>query len=269
MKKKWIYAEKYVFIFLEDEYAKLCNFEKKGGSNSTVSDILVSPKHSEKFYIDVKLEESQVGQYAISFDDVTGKCEFSKKNRSENTPSRQEVINYINRNTTRFQFAGTKGAKIDIDEKILAKCIIDQLKQKNVKYIAVYVNNTINPIIFPIEKISYYFAINGMVREKGSGSSNVPKKYRENVAEYIAKTYPGATITYDEKVMYANIPITLKEDRFQVGKNIYYFSEMDKNNQYKVRKLSNTNNLNVIFDLKFKYEQDPKDLKQFEDEISA
>ena len=64
-----------------------------------------------------------------------------------------------------------------------------------------------------------------------------------------------------------NIDVSIHKYRVIIGEYKYYLSKQS-NNIYEVRCLSNTYNMNVIFSVQLKKEQDSSDLVMFESDLN-
>ena len=105
--------------------------------------------------------------------------------------------------------------------------------------------------ILPIDHFLEYFDVTAKYRIKRSGSSNVGKSKLESVKNYINShdyIITNSRIAGDKLFMAS--PQQLHEQRFLLRGIEYMFSLRE--NEYELRKLSNTYNANVIFSIKYK-----------------
>ena len=82
--------------------AKNAKFERKGGMDSTTSDIAVIKNNKVDFYIEAKDSPAQSGQFVLLPDESTKTFVFSPKNHSEPNELTNIMIEYMNQNFERF-----------------------------------------------------------------------------------------------------------------------------------------------------------------------
>jgi hypothetical protein len=90
-------------------------------------------------------------------------------------------------------------------------------------------------------------------RVKRSGSSHPNPKSVDNIKEHLMSFYniSGDDIEFTKDGhLFVSSASNLNNVRFQLGDYEYMFSERDNN--YEIRRLSNTYNANVIFSIKLK-----------------
>ena len=242
-----------------------CYFERQGGMDSTISDIAVKKNDTILFYIEAKNSSAQSGQFVLLPDNDEKKFIFSPRNHSKPNDMTNIMIEYMNRDFELFNTAGTSGKKLDIDSEIFAEWIIGHYNERNVKYFISYNNGY---VILPINKFSTYFDITAKYRIKKSGSKDPAIKDLPIIKSRIKELYPAATISRIEgDKMYIHMSSPFARDRFQLGEYTYFFSPQEDAGYYRIKRLSNTYHMNVIFSIHLKKRQDPIDLVQFESEI--
>lgn len=120
-------------------------------------------------------------------------------------------------------------------------------------------------MIFPIDQFPKYFDVTAKYREKKSGSSSLNSSNKSDF-EYamgIARidfSFSGLDIISDRNL-----------DGVKVNGKKYDYLLRENGSTYKVRKLSNTRNANVIFSIElmdYDVEEQKKDVIQFENTIS-
>lgn len=238
-------------------------FHLEGGMDSTKSDIAVIKNNHINFYIEAKDTAAQSGQFVLLPNEETETFVFSPKNHSEPNEMTEIMIQYMNNDFHRFNNAGTAGESLDIDSSVFSDWIIDHYIDRNVKYVISYKNDF---VILPIRKFSSYFEVLAKYRIKKSGSGYPAKKDFINVENEIMTLYPSATVEIHNSKLFVTLDEPLYQDRFEIGKYTYYFSRIDANT-YKITRLSNTYNMNVIFSIRLKREQDIQDLLEFESDL--
>lgn len=239
--------------YLNEKYGNY--FTHLGFSDSTVSDIKY--ENGEKiFYIEAKMPSAQSGQFVLLPDYENKTFLFSPRNKTELNENTDFIINYMNQKFDIYSNYGTSGEKIDISQDVFGDWIINYYKQKGVEF---FITKEKNFIIFPIEKYKDYFFISANYRIKKSGSADVPLNRQQDVIKQLNLM----NIQYELKngfKLFSNQD--LDGLKFSIGDSDYMIRKI-KNNLYRIRKLSNTRNPNVIFSIKLIKEQDKEDLNNF------
>lgn len=248
------------YEYLKNLYTtKETTFCHEGGMDSTKSDISVVKNGLLAFYIEVKDKSAQSGQFVLLPNKEKNQFVFSPRNTSQIDESVNIIINYMNNDFQRFNNAETAGQKLDIDKDVFITWVIQHYKDKNVKYLISFGKDY---VILPIDKFGEYFDISANYRIKKSGSVEPAKKSFALIKQVIKEHYPSATFYENGKKLFINLSEKIINDRFIIGDNTYYFSKKETNN-YEIKKLSNTYNMNVIFSIKLIKEQDINDLEKF------
>lgn len=233
--------------FLIEQFGEYAKFTHQGRSDSTVPDIKVETKKNKQFYIEAKHSPAQCGQFVLLPNVETRQFEYSRLNSTEINEFSQVIIDHMNNNFEEFKEAGTAGKNIDFDncQNVFNSWIIKTYKDKGVKF---FITN--NNVILPIEDFSEYFNVSAKYRIKRSGSSSVGSGNIDKVIEYLKSTFSNIELktTYDKVFIYTND--NLHNQRFIIGKNEFMISKRENN--FEVRKLSNTFNANVIFSIELK-----------------
>ena len=256
MDKSWEINEKECFLYLTNNYGD--KFTLEGLYNSNISDIKMK---NNNFYIEVKSIKSQCGQFVVL--EENNEFIYSNKNKTSINKYSDCIITYMNNNFHLFTNVTSKPIDIILDTNIFYSWVKNFYRLKNVKYFITKVNSN-NYIIIPLDNIDNYFNISACYRVKKSGSSNITK----NNFDEIKSLLNNIDFTFVEKkgkifikTKY-NINEKLKGDIYT-----YQFKLVEKD-LYKIRRLSNTNNPNVIFSIELiKKEQDENDLKLFLEDI--
>ena len=257
--------EKRCYEYLKRMYNNVpSQFECKGGMDSTTSDIAVLKGNHVDFYIEAKSPSAQSGQFVLLPNETTKTFVFSPRNKSEQNEMTNIIIDYMNQDFDRFNNAGTAGERLDIDTNVFSGWIVEHYKDKNVKY---FISHDNDYIIFPIRRFADYFKIIANFRIKKSGSSDPAVKNINDIKAKIKELYPSATFSLEDSKLFVTIDTPLKTDRFQLGNYTYYFSVQSTNRQYRIKKLSNTYNMNVIFQIQLIKGQDDDDLLEFESDL--
>ena len=252
--------------YLNDRYTYGGRVKFAGGdtSDSTKSDIAVIVSDRVVFFIEAKDTAAQSGQFVLLPNEKNKSFIFSPRNQSEPNEMTDVIIEYMNHNFDRYNEAGTRGEKIEIDNNaIFYNWIISHYTKKGAKFFITKKNSF---IIAPICKFPYYFDVFATYRIKKSGSGKPAKKDIDNVEQMIRNVYANAEFNIDGKKLYTKITNPLSIRDFKLGDYTYRLSDKNSNG-YEVRKLSNTYHMNVIFSINVKQEQAAEDLLLFEKEL--
>lgn len=243
---------------------KPVEFDLKGGMDSSISDIAVIKNNLIDFYIEAKDTSAQAGQFVLIPDERTKTFVFSPRNRSKPNSMTNIMIEYMNQNFDLFNNAGTAGKHLDIDANVFTSWIMGHYNDRNVKYFISYKNEF---VILPIRKFPTYFDVIANYRIKKSGSGDPAKRDFGIIKSTILSMYPSASFNEKDKKLYAAISEHLSLEKFKLGEYTYYFAKQDQDGIYRIRRLSNTYNMNVIFSIQLKSGQDLDDLKAFESDL--
>lgn len=233
--------------FLNEQFGEYASFIRQGGSDSTVLDIKVETKKNKQFYIEAKHSPAQCGQFVLLPNIEACKFEYSRLNSTEVNEFSEKIINYMNDNFEEFKEAGTSGKNIDFEdcERVFSNWIVKTYKEKGVKF---FITN--NDIILSIEDFSEYFKVSAKYRIKRSGSSSVGRGNIDKVTEYLESTFSNIEISTTSDKVFVVSNEDLHNKRFVIGKNEFMISKREDN--FEIRKLSNTFNANVIFSIELK-----------------
>lgn len=234
--------------YLNNTFGTKAAFIHQGSSNSTVPDILVKTKNNATFYIEAKHCPAQCGQFVLLPNISTRTFEYSPKNVNKLNIYAEAIMEHMNKEFDEFREAGTSGKEIILPNgtDIFTNWIIQSYKEKNVHFII-----TNNYTILPLEDFSKYFHVTAKYRIKRSGSGNVGKsrmhlvKQKINTLDYTIES----TKVNGEKLFVTSLE-NIHNQRFILQSYEYMFSSRD--NEYEVRRLSNTYNANVIFSINLK-----------------
>lgn len=231
--------------YLNNLFGQYATFTHHGGSDSTISDIYVETKSGKTFYIDAKHCPAQCGQFVLLPNIQTQKFEYSKQNINPLNPYAEQIITHMNNNFEVFKEAGTAGKTIEIDSNIFVNWIKSAYKHKKT-----YLFITNNFALIPINAFEKYFYVTAKYRIKRSGSSSVGKTHISEVKAYIDNNYKIKDFLINGSKLFVSSKQNLHNSRFILNGYEYMFSLRD--NEYEIRKLSNTYNANVIFSIDIK-----------------
>ncbi len=256
--ERWQKFELECTEYLNETYGKY--FTHLGFSDSSVSDIKYE-KDGNIFFIEAKMPNAQSGQFVLLPDLKHKKFVFSNRNKSEKDENVKLIIEYINKNFFRYVNAGTKGIEINLPQKVFSDWIINTYKNKSVEFI---ITKGKEYIIFPIEKYGEYFKIYCKFRAKKSGSRSVPKRLQKEVV-LMLKNMNFEFRVLDSFLIESHIDLDNK--RFSIDDSDFLIRRYGADNIYRIRRLSNTVNSNVIFSIELVKEQDYNDLEIFRENI--
>lgn len=243
----WEKFEEDCILLLIEQFGEYAKFTHQGKSDSTIPDIKVETKKNKKFYIEAKHSPAQCGQFVLLPNVETKKFEYSRLNSTDINEFSQIIINHMNDDFEEFKEAGTAGKAIEFENcrDIFNQWIIKTYKDKGVKF---FITN--NYVMLPIEKFADYFNVSAKYRIKRSGSSSVGSGNINKVIQYLTTKYPDIKLKSVKDKVFIYAEYNLHNERFTIGKNEYMISKRDDN--YEIRKLSNTFNANVIFSIELK-----------------
>lgn len=248
--------------YLNNKYGVYAKFVSFGGANSNVPDITAKTNSGRFFGLEAKYCPAQSGQFVLLPDIATRKFVYSSLNATSPNMSACIILHHMNNLFDEYLEAGTKGKEIVFDNctKVFYTWIIDYYKNKNVKY---FITN--NYIILPIEQFPNYFNVTAKYRVKRSGSNSVGKSNLSNVINYIESSFQIHGYKCIGPKLFIKAPFGLHNTKFTLDDIKYMFSQ--RGNDYEIRKLSNTDNANVIFSIQLKSNQLKEDLIVFENDL--
>lgn len=237
--------------YLNNTFGNYARFFHQGGADSTVPDILVRTNSGKSFYIEAKHSPAQCGQFVLLPDLNSRTFLYSHQNTTPINSYAEMIINYMNQDFDAFREAGTAGKDIEMpnDSNIFANWIIQSYQDKGVVF---FITN--EHTLLPIEQLNHYFEVSAKYRIKRSGSANVGKSRIAPVIDYITShDYLITDSRMKGSKLLVSSPHDLDDHRFTLRGIEYMFSL--RGNEYELRKLSHTNNANVIFSIRQKSSQ--------------
>ncbi|MBP3953567.1 hypothetical protein [Bacillus suaedae] len=252
----WEKFELETIPFLEKIYHDLpVAFKREGGQNSTKSDICVLHDMNELFSLEAKLTPSQSGQFVLL--EEQQKYIFSAENKFQNNKMTQLIIDELNAFKTKYTPKGQKAVIVDIDTYVLANWIKDHYKNKGSRFIITSTKINDYKAIIPINEVERFFEMTAVIRRKKSGTSDVARykvsscisELRQHLTAFgleIIETKQDGKKT----LVLLNKDIILEKNERYFGDE-YFLSPNVKGNGYFIKSRAKTNNLNVIFQLKY------------------
>lgn len=256
--------------YLRNKYPKHI-FSLKGGRNNTSSDILVD----DEFFIECKMMENgnkrngaQSTGFGIRLSD--DKSKFLCSSTVENNEYADEIIKYINKNFSKFKNltnsnSGTE--EILLDQSVFAKYIHNYYVDKNVMFFMTSYYRDL--IIFKntVSNLIKYFNIVASVRFLKNGTKDLPKNARDIAADVLKKKFNAKAINFTDKMMTVKISSPIINPYIELDdKTTVYLSKIeDTKNEYRIMKVLTIGSPRVSFNILTIRDQDPKDIKIFED----
>lgn len=267
--ENWEICEKECFEYLKKKFSSsIFSFEQIGGSNSSKSDILLNKNGIALFYIESKMKKAQCGQFVALADEKDNIFVYSRANKYDENLQSSIILDKMSKDFEKYNNPGTAGKDIQIDKSYFYDWIYHYYKDnKNVKYFILEKsvgNNNLNDdnfVIIPIEHFNQYFNVNATYRIKKSGSQNPCEKDFDNIKKALkSQGFNVINIFKKEKYTFVEFKAASMNYKIPTENHTYQFKWVE-NNLFKVTRLSNTNNANVIFDIELIKEQDSLDLK--------
>jgi hypothetical protein len=255
----WKIFEKNSRLYLKKIFEEIpsISFKSKGGANSLISDIEIMKNGESLFFIDCKLKVSQAAQFVVLNDITKRKFHDSPLNKGESI-RRHPIIEHMNKNYASYSSPGQK--KLLCEKNMMIDCIKKHFISKNIRFIISSLHHS-NFKEFPIritdiENLRRDFMVEGVYRNKKSGSSSLPKSERTIFKNIAKKNFKKYSIEIENERTF----ILFNQDapnNLYIKNTSYYLSRKEKL-RFEIRKLSKTNNSNVIFSMRL-IELDSKD----------
>ena len=272
--EKWQQSELECVQYLKKTYGTTgIEFDHKGGSDSSQSDIQVLKNKKPLFYIEAKSAGAQCGQFVVL--DEQGKFVYSPKNKIR-PPSEysNKFINIMQASYAKYKACGTSGTPFSSEFQTLEyEWVKDFYSRKKTEFIIAEKilghTDDDNFLIFPLSKFENYFNISATYRVKTSGSNNPNSKDEKEILSTLTDNKFTVTKHGFEGGHYYIYTTGLQNKKQYRGTNYRWQFNLDSAGKYQVRKLSNTNNANVIFAISLKegVVQDPSDLRAFKNKL--
>ena len=274
--ENWQICEKECLEFLKKNYAdEKFKFEAEGGSDSTKSDILLLKNGIAVFYIESKMKQAQCGQSVVFPNDETRTFIYSPRNKYPLNHQTQVILDKMAEDYDRYKNPTSAGIPLDMDKSYFYDWIVAFYKSKEVKYFIVEKNTGANNLsydnflIFPLTHIHKYCDSGAIYRRKTSGSANPTEQNYKEIEEAMEfEGFKKKDIWKDGKYVYVKMdaaPMTYK----LLGEEHTYQFKYEANDIFKVTRLSNTSNPDIVFHISlFKDQlQNPLDLDKFNAEF--
>lgn len=210
-----------------------------GGSDSTIPDIRIDTG-KESFYVDSKMDVAQAGQFALQYKD--GKFSYSSRNKAGVTKANSSIVDTINE----MGIDPDKQTELEFDSsnEVFVQHLCNLWREAGVRALIT------DKVITPIERINENYVVTGSVRPKYSGSSNFGKSSPDEFVSFLSKEL-GSDIEakQDGSDLYVYGQGMEDNQRLEFGGRRYKLAK--KGDGFRVRKLSDTRSMTVIFKLEF------------------
>jgi len=224
-----------------------------GGSDSTSPDIGVMSKNEfgfnkNLFSIESKFSPSQCGQIVVIL--KNGKYVFSDLSKDKDNPYTEKIVDKLNLNLKRYGDPGSTAIEIDNDAELFRNWVCRHYENMGVRFILTskYYENLEKKFvkIVPLKEMGANFEITAVLRRKKSGSQKIPPREIPYAKKLLEKIFPqGFSIDFEGRVI-INPPFFV--NKVYLGDEKRYY--LPKNGAI-IRKLSTTNNPNVVFSTRY------------------
>lgn len=251
----WKEYEKHAAKLLNEEFDKtIFKIVSQGEEDSTKPDIVITTiDNKNSFFLEVKMPNAQSSQFVLEINN--NKFIYGTRNRYKSNFFSRSIIDYMNKNFTKYNKVSQSGILIPIDEKLINSWIISNLQNKGVEYI--FSGTRDNERIIPIDAFGEYFEATAFFRRKKSGSRILSKNKTEDfLASFKAQFGYDPIIISNDKKTFIKSEKEFKNNELSIqslnNEHIIYYLSKKEDNKYEIKILSSTNNPNVIFQLSVK-----------------
>lgn len=253
--EKWEIFEEESTKYLNENYGDLLKYKKMGSSNSNVPDIIAYYKGEKVFSIEAKLSIAQSGQIVVFSEN--GKLRLSDKSvKNINNDYTYKIIEYFNNNNLNLPKA-QKGITLNIPLNIGFGWLKEHYRANNSEFIITSDRLNDYKALIDIKNIEQYFKFECVMRRKRSGSRhiarkksdesiNILKKYLDEIGNEIKEVSKINGKTY---VRLSN-EVNKRKDRY-FGERLYLSPIKNCEHQYFIKQTSDTNNLNIMFEIEY------------------
>jgi len=224
------------------------SFEVHGGTDSSVADISVRKDKKHQFYIECKLGTSQAGQFVVLNSTTTRTFSASPRNKGKEQRW-NEIIDHMNDDYEYYSVS--RNVPMRCETAMMIRSIREHYIEKGVKFLIAsnracdFPKNLIK--VIDIETFDADFEVSGVYRRKKSGSRHLPMKDREHFERIAREEFENPKIVHEDRKTF----VTIDEDPMDLHVDGRYYLSEQGEGTYIVKKLSGTNNRNVIFTLRF------------------
>lgn len=259
--KKWQLFEQECCTFLSSRFSDYpFSFKLNGGSDSTSSDIEVRKGNRVVFSLEVKLSPSQSGQFVVMSDN--GQYTYSPNNMFQADINARKIISHLNKNFESYARVKQSAINIDCPEHILNGWIKNHYTSKDSKFIITGTALGADKIVVPLDELEHWFIVSACLRRKRSGSRALPKSEFDYAERQIKNHFENEDFnirnmeSVNKKFIVTLDSGDLDKSKRYIGGNMFMSQDRSSSNKFIVKKLSSTNNANVVFSLRYKGNSD-------------
>lgn len=254
---EWELFEEECLNYLSNNFSNNCiTFNRKGSTDSTELDLSILKGNLEVGKIEVKMPSSQAGQIVVLIKE--NKFIYSNSSKSPYDLYIDTIINHLNNNFKHYFEVGSKGIPIQLDSEIFYSRIINYYKvYKQCDYFITGNLENHCKAIFKTEDLKEYFDIKCLLRRKRSGTTSLSNKHLEKYYDFIKNTLEKESIKVINQMKEGaktliNLDKSLNKEQQYINCgdfDIYLSPQKHQENTYQLKKRSNTNNPNIMFEL--------------------
>ena len=260
-------AQKYI-----KEKIDVSNIEIKfeGGSDSNLGDIEIIKKNKNIFNIEIKKNQSQIGQFVILPDNINKK--FILGNLKFNTKRISKIHTHMNDNFDYYKSPNSAGIELKCSKDLMYESIKLYCDDHNIKF---FISKK-EPSSFKVistQNFKKNFNVSGKYRKKKSGTSYL--KDSEQLKKHLKKLFKACSILTDKKGLILKLneeessKLKLKKNRSSILNGINVYFSPKGNNEFYVKKKSGTNNPTLIFSIEFHNKNNDDDLHTLKNMITS
>ncbi len=242
-----------------------CQFIPSGGHNSHEPDIYVKKGGKSLFSMETKMAGAQCGQFVLFPNDSTMSFAYSQRNEFPLNQYSKKIIEEMEKNYFDYNTPSTK--PLAFEKKLFYDWVKNHYKvERGSKYLITKGNDY---VVFNIDNFEKYYDISAVFRIKKSGSSNPSSSDLEEIQSLLdVSSIRSRNLHSDGHYVEVELPGFDGDKLVRTGGKFDFQMKRTESDTFRITKLSNTYNANVIFSISLKREQDKADLIAFESEIS-
>lgn len=242
-----------------------CQFIPSGGHNSHEPDIYVKKGGKSLFSMETKMAGAQCGQFVLFPNDSTMSFAYSQRNEFPLNQYSKKIIEEMEKNYYDYNTPSTK--PLAFDKKLFYDWVKNHYKvERGSKYLITKGNNY---VVFNIDNFEKYYDISAVFRIKKSGSSNPSSSDLIEIQSLLdVSCIRSRNLHSDGHYVEVELPDFDGYKLVRTGGKFDFQMKRIDGNTFRITKLSNTYNANVIFSISLKREQGQEDISEFESEIA-
>ncbi len=264
--EKWLLFENECANYLNNKYSAKtkCNFILSGGHDSHEPDLYVIKDSNTLFSMEIKMAQAQCGQFVLFPNDSSQSFAYSLKNKFPMNHYSKRIIEEMENNY--FEYNTPSQKQLAFDKRLFYDWVKYHYQiERDTKYLISKGNDF---VVFNIDNFEKYYDISAVFRIKKSGSANPSASDMKEILQLLeVGSVRFSDLKSDGRYVNVKLPDFQENKLIRTGgKYEYQFKRLNGDN-FRITKLSNTYNANVIFSIDLLREQDPADLKEFEKDL--